>query len=164
MQPKLNSTIKHALLCCVKVKVSNYGKWCLKSKSSRKVWQFHFYFLLLSPTYASRPTRLGFWADSVWLRICLYLWKSVYFALFLTSLNLENFKCLSELSNDRCSCSSLYMILYTESGLSHMSAILCYRKIYKLNCVGSALPVQQTRVFQNLRTWTGKCQVPRISH
>ena len=121
-------------------------------KSSRKVWLFHFYFLLLSPTYASRPTRLGFWADSVWLRICLYLWKSVYFALFLTLWNLENFLCLSELSNSRCSC-SVYKWFYARYADLHWSAIMCCRWLYKLHCVGSALPVQQTRVFQNLYQW-----------
>ena len=47
----------------------------------------------------------------------------------------------------------LYMILCTESGLLKWSAIMCYRRLYKLHCVGSALPVQQTRVVQNLEKW-----------
>ena len=150
------------MLCqSVKVKVSNYGKWCLKSKSSRKVWQFHFYFLLLSPTYASRPTRLGFWADSVWLRICLYLWKSVYFALFLTLWNLENFLCLSELSNGRCSC-SVYTWFYARKADYQNGLPLCVIDDYinptawVLSCLFNYDGYSRTST-----NGTGKCQVPR---
>ena len=72
--------------CCFE---ENDGAWQF---SRQKVWQSHFYFLLLPPTSASRPTRLDNWAESVWLRICHYLWKSVYHALFLATWNLENVK------------------------------------------------------------------------
>ena len=149
------------MLCqSVKVKVSNYGKWCLKSKSSRKVWQFHFYFLLLSPTYASRPTRLGFWADSVWLRICLYLWKSVYHALFLTSRNLENFKqCQSIAAIDA---HVVFINDFMHVTQTYIGLLLCVIDDYinsiawVLRCLFVIAGYSRTSGYG-----TGKCQVPR---
>ena len=56
-------------------------KHSLLRKKCRKVWRFNIYYVLLPWHLQVTPTRLGYWADRVWLRICLYLWKSVYRAL-----------------------------------------------------------------------------------
>ena len=152
------------MLCqSVKVKVSNYGKWCLKSKSSRKVWHFHFYFLLLSPTYASRPTRLGFWADSVWLRICLYLWKSVYFALFLTLWNLENFLCLSDLAT--VDAHVVFINDFMHVTQTYIGLLLCVIDDY-INSIAWVLRCLFNKhgYSRTSESGAGKCQVPRISH
>ena len=57
---------------------SNQAKKLLNNKELPKSLAVSFLFINFAPTFASCPTRLGFWANSVWLRICLYLWESVF--------------------------------------------------------------------------------------
>ena len=117
------------------------------------IWQYHFYFLLLSRhlqvaqlVWASEPIEFGSAFVSIYGRASSC-------ALFLTSRNLDNFLCLSELSNGRCSCSVYAWFYARKADYSKWFAIMCCRWLYKLHCVGSALPVQQTRVVQNLKLW-----------
>ena len=70
-------------------------KWCKLSKSCRKVWQFHFYFLLLSRhlqvaqlVWASEPIEFGSAFVSIY-------GKASSYAMFLMLWNLENF-CFSQ--------------------------------------------------------------------
>ena len=71
---------------------SNQAKKLLNNKELPKSLAVSFLFLTFAPTFAGCPTRLGFWANRVWLRIYLYLWEASSCALFLTSRNQVNFK------------------------------------------------------------------------
>ena len=84
---------------------SNQAKKLLNNKKLPKSLAVSFLFLTFAPTFASCPTRLGFWANRVWLRICLYLWESVFMRFVSDSLKSGQFQSQSELSNGRCSCS-----------------------------------------------------------
>ena len=58
--------------------MGNQAKKLLNNKKLPKSLTVSFIFLTFAPTFASRPIHLGLWANSVWLRICLYLWESVF--------------------------------------------------------------------------------------
>lgn len=83
-------------------------------------------------------------------------------ALFLTSRNLDNFLCLSELSNGRCSC-SVYTWFYARKADYSNGLPLCVIEDYinstawVLRCLFNCDGYSRTS-----RSGTGKCQVPRF--
>ena len=152
------------MLCqSVKVKVSNYGKWCLKSKSSRKVWQFHFYFLLLSRhlqvaqlVWASEPIVFGSAFVSIYGKafISLCFWLSEIWKISCVCRNLATVDAHVVFINDFMHVTQTYIGL-----------LLCVIDDYinstawVLRCLFNKHGYSRTS-----ESGAGKCQVPRISH
>ena len=136
-------------------------KSCKTIKSCRKVWQFHFYLSILHRhlqvaqlAWASEPIEFGSAFVSIY-------GKASSCALFLTDRNLENFLCLSELSNGRCSC-SVYTWFYARKADYANGLPLCVIEDYinstawVLRCLFNKHGYSRTSI-----SGTGKCQVPR---
>ena len=134
----------------------------LNDKKLPKSLTVSFIFLIFAPTSASRPTRLGFWANSVWLRICLYLWESVFMRFVSDFSKSGKFQSQSELSNGRCSC-SVYTWFYARKADYSNGLPLCVIEDYinstawVLRCLFNCDGYSRTS-----RSGTGKCQVPRF--
>ena len=108
---------------------SNQAKKLLNDKKLPKSLAVSFLFINFAPTFASCPTRLGFWANRVWLRICLYLWESVFMRFVSDSLKSGQFQSQSELSNGRCSC-SVYTWFYARKADYSNGLPLCVIEDY----------------------------------
>ena len=144
------------------IQICNFSqKWCKLSKSCLKVWQFHFFFLLLSRhlqvaqlVWASDPIEFGSAFVSIYGKASIMRFVS-------DPLKPGKFQSQSEHCNDRCLCSSLYMILCTKSGLFQWSAVCVtddyiYSTAWVLRCLFNCDGESRTS-----RSGTGKCQVPR---
>ena len=136
-------------------------KWNVDSKKLPKSLAVSFLFLTFVPTFASRPTRLGFWANRVWLRICLYLWESVFMRFVSDFSKSGKFQSQSELSNDRCSC-SVYTWFYAQKADYPNGLPLCVVDDY-INSTAWVLRClfNKTGYSRTSNRGTGKCQVPR---
>ena len=120
-----------------------------------------FYFLTFEPTFASRPTHLGFWANRVWLRICLYLWKSVFMRFVFDDQKSGKFQTMSGHSDGRCSC-SVYIWFYAQKADYPNGLPLCVTDDY-INSTAWVLRclVNKYGYSRTSSSGTGKCQVPR---